>query len=547
MAGAISVKILADARDASSELKGFSKEMDTAGSKWEKLGGTMKSMALPAAAALAGIGAIAKGAIDAAATYETSLMGMSAIYGDWADEMEAAGKRAASSIGLSAADYTKLATDLGGVLQSQGLSQEQMASVADPLIAAADTLGDVFGVDLEHALSAIESGIKGKGQALKDLGVDVSSEAIAAKLASGALGDLSGMSEQTSKALAIAALITDQAAESQAALGDNSGTLAEQQDRVTAQFENLKVSLGEKLLPVVEKLMGWVEKAATWMSENSETVAALGTAIAIVAGAIVVMNAALAIQNMLMAANPVMLIVLAIAALIALIVLVVQNWDKIREVAGIVADWIAEKWNQFTTWLGELFTGIGEWISGVWQAISDKATSVADWISGVWRGFVDWITGVWDGVKNAVGDAWQGIKDGAKAAIDWIRDRWEDLTGFIGGIGDTIRDGFGSAIEWVEDKLQWLIDGFKQVGDFVSGLFGSREISASVTAPAFSGVTAGIFDTLAIPRITSGTPRNGETINVNITFTGLVTDPISVGRQIESVLRQYDKSKVWLV
>ena len=106
---------------------------------------------------------------------------------------------------------------------------------------------------------------------------------------------------------------------------------------------------------------------------------------------------------------PVLAVIAAIAAVIAIVVLVVKNFDKIKEVAGIV-----------------------------WDAVCGFVGKAVDFIKNIFGGIGDFFSGVWNGVKNVAGKAWEGIKGGASKAFEgikgaagkaggWLKDNWKTV------------------------------------------------------------------------------------------------------------------------
>jgi hypothetical protein len=105
-------------------------------------------------------------------------------------------------------------------------------------------------------------------------------------------------------------------------------------------------------------------------------------------------------------------------------------------------------------------------------------------------------------------------------------------------------------IKWIADKIQWVINKAKAVGDFFGGLFSAPAAPAPAGA---GGGTRGLFGAPGGLRtaglLTAGggigsspsgaAPGLGET-TVNITVNGAL-DPVAVGRQIQTVLRDYSR------
>ena len=120
-----------------------------------------------------------------------------------------------------------------------------------------------------------------------------------------------------------------------------------------------------------------------------------------------------------MAFLPVVAVILAIVAVIAVLVM---NWDNVKKVAGIAADWIREKWAGLCSWLksawssiGSFFSGIGEgiknafagpinWIASKFEWLADKVRGVFDWIGGAWNKVSGWVSGIF-GAKKSVASA----------------------------------------------------------------------------------------------------------------------------------------------
>lgn len=181
---------------------------------------------------------------------------------------------------------------------------------------------------------------------------------------------------------------------------------------------------------------------------DTEQWEALGEAIAaiaaIVLGVVVAVKAytaAQAILNAVMTASPITWIILAIVALIAIIVLCVKHWDKIK--AAFLGAWEAIKaaWGQVVdffkgVWDGivGVFSAVGEWFVGVftsaWEGIKSVFSTVGEFFSGIWNTIVSLFTTI----GTAVGDAISGAVKGAINAV---------LSGAVG-----IINGFISAINF---------------------------------------------------------------------------------------------------
>lgn len=145
---------------------------------------------------------------------------------------------------------------------------------------------------------------------------------------------------------------------------------------------------------------------------------------------------------------PLLAIVAAIAAVIAIGVLLVKHWDEVKEKCGQVWDWIKDKFNQFKEWLGGVFaTDWSEKFGFLGDILNAYLTNVKNVLDGVKRffsGIIDFIAGVftgnwdraWKGVKNIFKGIWDSFTGIAKAPINMIIGL---INGMISAINVAIR------------------------------------------------------------------------------------------------------------
>ncbi|WP_240465277.1 phage tail tape measure protein [Neobacillus thermocopriae] len=109
--------------------------------------------------------------------------------------------------------------------------------------------------------------------------------------------------------------------------------------------------IGQNLVDTLTPVVDILSTMADWFGKLPEPVQTFvivfGGLIAVAAIAIpVIFGLAAAVTALQVPLLPIIGIILAVAAAIAAIIVVVQNWGKITE-------WISEKWKQFTSWLSE--------------------------------------------------------------------------------------------------------------------------------------------------------------------------------------------------
>lgn len=199
-------------------------------------------------------------------------------------------------------------------------------------------------------------------------------------------------------------------------------------------------------------LIDGVKSLAQFLARNKDTVLAVVAALAtfktvgFVIGFFTKAKAAIlglkAVMSAFVAANPWALL---IAGIVALAVLIYQNWDEIKAflsktwewiktTASAVGDWMKKAWDAALKWVAKAFlnwTGPGLIIKH-WDDIKEGATAVKDWIVGKFNSMVTWFTELPGRMGAAVSGMWDGIKNGFRAAVNWIIDKWNGLSLKVG-------------------------------------------------------------------------------------------------------------------
>lgn len=92
--------------------------------------------------------------------------------------------------------------------------------------------------------------------------------------------------------------------------------------------------------------------------------------------------------------SPITLVVAAIGALIAIVVLLVKNWDTVKAKAIECWNKIKEAWNKAGDWFYKNVTEpVANFFTGMWDGIKDAFTKAFDFIKRAFKGYVNgWIT-----------------------------------------------------------------------------------------------------------------------------------------------------------
>jgi len=305
------------------------------------------------------------------------------------------------------------------------------------------------------------------------------------------------------------------------------GDAAEKNVTSTQKFDkalaDLKESVGTKVLPIVEKfitalttvidkfsalpgpvqnvilavaaLVGIGGPLLTFLASAKTAMVTLGLVSTTSAGGI---GAATIATNLLRVA----LAGLGIGLVIAAIVLLVQNWDKVtgavKNVWETIKEYLPKAWEKAKEFAGKVVGFVGDIIEA-YLSIPGKMFNIGK----------DIVIGLWNGIQNMAA---------------WLKDK---VVGFFKNL----------LPDWAEKALGIKSPSkvFADIGkNIVSGLASTFNIGTAAKA-----ITK---PTTTVPKLTSSNTISTQKPQVNITINaGLGTNGPALGRQVSSAIKQYGK------
>jgi hypothetical protein len=524
----IMVRFLADAKGVTDEV-----------AKVEGTGSKLKSWAKGTAAVIGGAFAatkvveFAKAAVDAASNLNESVSKTGVVFGAAAADVEAWSKTSATAMGLSQQAALEAAGTYGNLAVSLGLPQAQAADMSKSLVGLAGDLASFNNVPVGDALAALQSGLTGETEPLKKFGVNMNEATLKAEAMALGLADGTKPLDAAAKAQAAYSLIMKQTSTAQGDFARTSDGLANQQRIAAAQTENMKAQLGQALLPVIQQVVAILNQylipaltiLADFLAANAGWLVPLAAAIGAVVVAYKAWTIAQAALNVVMSANPILLVVVAIAALVAGIIWAYQNvqvfhdivdaafravataFGWITDAAKAVFDWLTAHWPLLLAILLGPFGAAVLVIQRNWDTISDAIAAVYNWIRDNWPLLLAILTGPFGLAALAIAKHWQTIMDGATAVYDWVVEKFQAVADFLSGIISTI-GGYASDIA---NALKGPINAFIRGWNAIELTIPKVEIDMPGPIPdvSFGGQTFGLPD---IPQLAAGGIVTGPTL-----------------------------------
>lgn len=375
--GNILIRVGADASSAIRELRSVNRPLQDVQTRGERMSAGVRRAALPAAAALAAMGA--------------------------------AGLKAAQAAAEDQAAQAKLA----GALQRTAGATAAQVSAAEDYISKLSLQVGVADDELRPALARLASatGDVGTAQERLKLALDISAQSgksldVVTKALAGAedgrttaLGRLvPGLDAATLKSKDMAAITAELAEKTGGAAAEAANTATGRYRVMQVTMGELQETLGAALLPVLSILVSVLQRATTFASAHTTAVKIVAGAVAAFAAAIILANIVLklhaagtkiasaatkayaAIQwllNAALSANPIGIVVVAVAALVAGVVIAYRRSETFRDAVGKL--WTVIK----NTPLGLLIRQLDD--------VASAASRVVGWIKDVveWIGKID--------------------------------------------------------------------------------------------------------------------------------------------------------------
>ncbi|MEU8791561.1 phage tail tape measure protein [Streptomyces sp. NPDC048643] len=236
----------------------------------------------------------------------------------------------------------------------------------------------------------------------------------------------------------------------------------------------------QQVITATAVVTGWVTtatasitSAATQVASSWSTVAGwvAMAARAIASGAIVVAQWVLmGVQSMIQAARMAAAWLLAmgpipiiIALIVGLVILVIANWDTIKEKTLAVFQWIWDWIKKIFNWLKDLFlnfTGPGLIIKH-WDKIVAATKTAFNWVKDTAKKALDAVVNFVTGLPGRIAQAGRNLLNAGKSiggfVIDGIKTGLSKLGNFASSLANTVKGAAKGAINGVIDLLNWAI------------------------------------------------------------------------------------------
>ena len=271
-----------------------------------------------------------------------------------------------------------------------------------------------------------------------------------------------------------------------------------------SQLQELAISFGDLLMPavrsIVSGLQGMVDVLNAMLDGVKQVImiiallaAALGPVLIIIgkvisavgtimtiipklAGVINTVKTAFGALNAVMLANPIAIVIAAIAALVAAFVYLwntneefrkfwISLWESVKETAvqcwQVISAFLSQAWEAIRNTAVSVWNGIRDFFSGFWAGIQTLFTTVvnaiAGFLSSAWNAVKGTVVSVWTAISQFFTSVWNGIRNVTSAVVNGIRSFLQSAWNGIRALITTVMNGIKSVVTAVWNGIRSVI------------------------------------------------------------------------------------------
>lgn len=255
--------------------------------------------------------------------------------------------------------------------------------------------------------------------------------------------------------------------------------------KVGGALRNAALAVAAFTATVWAKITAMAVSTGQWIAN---TVAMIAHKVAQVASTIATgaMTAAQWALNAAMSANPIMLVVIAVAALAAGITYLWQTNEGFRN--SVITTWNAIKSAATTVW---------NWLVSAFQKWGGLIVSA---ILGPVGGMVLTLVQNWDKIKTGAKNAWDDVVSFFKEAPDRILSAIGNVGNLLYNVGKNIVDGLWNGISsgwnWLTNQVNDLVGNLVQAAKDALGIKSPSRVFAEIGANMNAGLRMGLLDSI---------------------------------------------------
>jgi TP901 family phage tail tape measure protein len=428
---------------AGSKLRQFENDVKKSAESISRIGDTLTKVGTKASLLSAGLVAVGTKAFLMAADIEDAVGATEQIFGDNADTVNTWASKLDSSFGIAKKEALEYSNLMGSMLINIGkLTKEEASKQSAKLIELAGDLTAMYGGTTADAVRALTGALKGNNTMLDNYGMAVNEALIKQKALELGLISTSGEMTLQAKQAATLALIWEQTGAAQGQAAREADGASGAMRALKTEISNLSTELGEVLLPiitpVISRVRDFVSGLRNLSPEAKKVIVIVGGITAAIGPFLLSLGSLLKMLPLVTAGFTAITspIGIAIAAIAGAAVLIVKNWDAIKE--------------YFTSGGGaELFESVKNLFITVKDVVSNVFFEIKNTITTIWNAIGDTIKKIW-------GNTFDSIVTTITIAVDIV-------SGVLNTLISLLKGDFSGALESIKTLAKNVFEGFKNI------------------------------------------------------------------------------------
>lgn len=249
--GSVRIDLLANLAQWSTGLNKAEKQLATFSTKVLQSAASINAVGQKLSLAItAPLGIFGGFAIRAAAEAEALQGDFNLAFGNMSDEVQAWAEATGDALGRSTQTIQKSAVSFQQLFEDIAPTEEAAAQLSMRFVELSEDFAGFNNVSSEQAVSALQGALAGAGKAVKKLGVDISDGALQQRAFDLGIAKSNVALTEQQKTLARASIIMQGFQKIQGDVASDQDETGEKMRRSREQFNELLVTVGDKLLPV---------------------------------------------------------------------------------------------------------------------------------------------------------------------------------------------------------------------------------------------------------------------------------------------------------
>ena len=306
--------------------------------------------------------------------------------------------------------------------------------------------------------------------------------------------------------------------ESELALKDTQAQLGEVMQPVNTAMQDMKNQALEAITPLVQTLAtafldlyNYLLNHPTAMRIVTAVVIALATAFGVLAGALAIqgiitgVTKAMAFLNTTLLANPITLVIAAIAALVAAFIYLWNNCEEFRQFWIDLWEAIKKAFSAVVDWFKSTAPKIAQFFTDAWTKIKSVWSAVSGYFGGIWSSIQKTFSNVGSWFGNIFSNAWTAIKNVFANWGSFFGGLWDTIKNKFSSLGTNIAEAIGGAVKSGINGIISMIE--RTINNGISLINGAIKLANKIP-----GVNVATISRISLPRLAKGGIVDSPTI-----------------------------------